>query len=235
MKSQILSYINRTLALIHGEDRGVELEFLRAARDWSEGMRDAVPVLNTGAILFRDSISDICRELSASLTRARDIEPVRISLGMTGELEWFVNETFFQEGLDWVENLSDPNTLLEEVQAAYPGDWKVNEDSRWVYMVVGDQLSVVLSRGLEKADLTVFCILQSFVDDDSDAYCSDMDSIPMALADAIVQVVATPTDLKDLITLPTFDPMLIPDWLKGPLKEALRPEHERIDRMFQGL
>lgn len=232
MRSQILLYVNRTLALIKGEERKAELKFLRAAQKWCESSGD-LPTLDLRDVRIVDAVSDICNRLASIVHYVRMTEDGNKTSEVKDELA--TNKEVIRQSLDWLKIRIDPLTMRNEVQTVYPGDWRINEDSRWVYMVVGDQLSVVVSRDAMEVDLTVCCVVQSHYDEGSEADCSTMESLPYALANAIVQVVASPRDWETFDTVPTFDPTLIPEWLKEPLKEALRPEYERIDGMFRGL
>ncbi len=224
MRNQILSYVNRTLAMINGEERKAELEFLRAAQKWCEKPGNPTTFDSRSAHLV-DTISTTCDNIADVVLFEKHWPNQKLTERLDA----------IKKSLDWLECRVDPNTLLKEVQTTYPGDWRINEDSRYIYLVVGEYISVVVSRERGEVDFTVWCAIQSFHDVCGDLGGTDTESLPEALADAIVQVVASPREWQSFEVPPTFDPALIPEWLKGPLKEALRPEHERIDRMFQEL
>lgn len=224
MRKQILSYVNRTLALIHGEEREAELEFLRAAQKWCERSGNP-PIFDKRSAHLVDTISVTCDDIAYVVLFERH-KPIQ---KLTKRLD------AIKKNLDWLECCVDPNTLFGEVQATCPGDWRINEDSRYIYLVVGEYISVVVSREREEVDFTVWCAIQSFHDVCSVIDGTDTESLPQVLASTIVQVVAPRNGWVSFKQAPTFDPALIPEWLKGPLKEALRPEYERIDGMFQGL
>lgn len=226
MRNLILSYVNRTLAMIKGKERKAELDFLRAAQKWCRRSGN-LPFLDRGCVRIVDTVSDICDMLSTILHRVRMIE----GGNKTSEVndEFLDLKTEIRQSLDFLEDRSDPNTLLKEVQAVYPGNWGINEDSRWINMVVGDVISVAVLKRDDDVDLITRCVVHSLNEKGSEWDYAAIKGLPEALAFAIVQVVAYPRDWQ------SFDPALIPDWLKGPLKEALRPEYERIDRMFRGL
>lgn len=133
--------------------------------------------------------------------------------------------------LHWRQTFFGWGGLCNDLKKSYPAGWRANAAGFVGVMLGGVDVRVYRRYGGELVDWD-----DSTVDVDwavrprpggrNERIATTMGRLPECLAGVFLKVVLGGHEL---------DPASIPDWLRGAVKETVRREHGRVDRLFRGL
>ncbi len=168
--------------------------------------------------------------------KAPDLEEVSITAGHVGSTDYRTPlsaqlSPVKTPVLHWRQTFFGWDGLCGDLKKKYPAGWRANVAGFVGVMLGGVDVRVYRRYGGELVDwdgsiLDVDWAVRPRPAGRNERISTTMERIPDCLAEVFLKAVLGGHEL---------DPASVPDWLRGALKEAVRLEHERVDRLFRGL